>query len=121
MLTEKNADGKISLSTTGNIITGCIAGGVSRFAVAPLDVVKIRYDQLDYCIGYVCISITEYCYRYRFQTQYHPLDQSHPPKYSTMMNTFKCIIKDEGIRGLWAYVLLHTIDFGGISYIFMYL
>lgn len=62
---------------------GAIAGLVSRFCVAPLDVIKIR-----------------------LQLQIHslsdPLSPSKPrPIYTSTLGTFKSILREEGITGFW--------------------
>ncbi|OJJ46208.1 hypothetical protein ASPZODRAFT_133211 [Penicilliopsis zonata CBS 506.65] len=66
------------------VIAGGVAGLVSRFCIAPLDVVKIR-----------------------LQLQVHSLSDpaSHRevtgPVYKGTISTMKAIIQQEGIRGLW--------------------
>jgi len=69
------------------VISGAIAGLVSRFCIAPLDVIKIR-----------------------LQLQYHSLSDplSRPsgslkrgPIYRGTFSTFRKIVYEEGITGLW--------------------
>ncbi|PGH08871.1 hypothetical protein AJ80_07743 [Polytolypa hystricis UAMH7299] len=69
------------------IAAGAIAGLISRFCIAPLDVVKIR-----------------------LQLQVHSLsDPTAPPSrilsanpvYKGTFSTFRTIVRDEGITGLW--------------------
>ncbi|KAL4920776.1 mitochondrial carrier domain-containing protein [Aspergillus aurantiobrunneus] len=66
------------------VVAGGIAGLISRFCIAPLDVVKIR-----------------------LQLQIHSLSDptSHAhisgPVYKGTLSTIKTIIRDEGITGLW--------------------
>ncbi|KAF2281336.1 mitochondrial carrier [Westerdykella ornata] len=66
------------------IIAGAIAGLVSRFVIAPLDVIKIR-----------------------LQLQVHSLSDPlsvhgiKGPIYRGTLGTFKDIVRDEGIRALW--------------------
>ena len=79
MLTIKNGDGSIELSKLGNIVAGSFAGGFSRVLVAPLDVVKIR-----------------------FQTQYQVTYQNQKPKYKSMSSALYLIAREEGLKALWA-------------------
>ncbi|GAB7352770.1 hypothetical protein MBLNU459_g3117t1 [Dothideomycetes sp. NU459] len=68
------------------VIAGAVAGLVSRFCIAPLDVIKIR-----------------------LQLQTHSLSDplSHPPLshrgpvYKGTLSTFKTILREEGLTGLW--------------------
>ncbi|KAJ9615554.1 mitochondrial thiamine pyrophosphate transporter [Cladophialophora chaetospira] len=84
------------------VIAGGIAGLVSRFVIAPLDVVKIR-----------------------LQLQSHSLsdpvscDGIKGPIYKGALNTIRSIVRQEGIRALWkgnipAEVLYVT--YGGIQF-----
>jgi solute carrier family 25 thiamine pyrophosphate transporter 19 len=102
-LLTTSADGERKLTSLGNVIAGSCSGGVSRFIVAPLDVLKIR-----------------------FQTQYHP----HPsvvtdsataerPKYKSLIGAARKIVKEEGFRTLWAGNLTAEalwITFGAVQF-----
>ncbi|KZT58822.1 putative mitochondrial deoxynucleotide carrier protein [Calocera cornea HHB12733] len=59
-------------------IAGSTAGVISRFIIAPLDVVKIR-----------------------LQLQHHARDASIPPTYRGMLHAMSTIAREEGITGLW--------------------
>jgi len=68
-------------SVLTNIISGGISGGLARFFVAPLDVVKIR-----------------------FQLQVNPKIQTmNKPDYfyNSIFDAFTTIYKNEGVKGLW--------------------
>ncbi|PGH16158.1 mitochondrial thiamine pyrophosphate carrier 1 [Helicocarpus griseus UAMH5409] len=84
------------------VAAGGIAGLVSRFCVAPLDVVKIR-----------------------LQLQIHSLSDplSHRdvkgPVYKGTLSTLKSIVRDEGITGLWKGNIpaeLLYICYGGVQF-----
>ncbi|KZO93277.1 putative mitochondrial deoxynucleotide carrier protein [Calocera viscosa TUFC12733] len=60
------------------VIAGSTAGVITRFIIAPLDVVKIR-----------------------LQLQHHARDAATPPTYRGMFHTMTSIMRDEGITGLW--------------------
>ncbi|WEW58651.1 mitochondrial thiamine pyrophosphate transporter [Emydomyces testavorans] len=84
------------------VAAGAIAGLVSRFCIAPLDVVKIR-----------------------LQLQIHSLSDpiSHQsirgPIYKGTISTLKAIIREEGITGLWKGNIpaeLLYIFYGGIQF-----
>ncbi|EEH21481.1 mitochondrial thiamine pyrophosphate carrier 1 [Paracoccidioides brasiliensis Pb03] len=84
------------------VVAGATAGLVSRFCIAPLDVVKIR-----------------------LQLQIHSLSDplSHRdvkgPVYKGTLSTLKSIVRDEGITGLWKGNIpaeLLYICYGGIQF-----
>ncbi|KAL5459139.1 mitochondrial thiamine pyrophosphate transporter [Paraphaeosphaeria minitans] len=66
------------------VAAGAIAGVVSRFVIAPLDVIKIR-----------------------LQLQVHSLSDPpgtrgvQGPKYKGTLGTLGCIVREEGLTGLW--------------------
>ena len=63
-------------------MAGAFAGGVSRVAVAPLDVIKIR-----------------------MQVQVEPVAAAanvDPGKYRGIVQCATTILREEGVRGLWA-------------------
>ncbi|KAH7408312.1 mitochondrial thiamine pyrophosphate carrier 1 [Phaeosphaeria sp. MPI-PUGE-AT-0046c] len=66
------------------VVAGAVAGLVSRFVIAPLDVIKIR-----------------------LQLQIHSLSEPssfrnlHGPVYKGTLGTFKQILREEGLTGLW--------------------
>ncbi|KAF9431041.1 mitochondrial thiamine pyrophosphate transporter [Podila epigama] len=81
--------GTLSLSKTETVLCGATAGVVSRFVIAPLDVVKIRLQM---------------------QTQRKDLSNilgrggaasSVQPKYKGMFSGMAMIVREEGLRGLW--------------------
>ncbi|EEP76492.1 conserved hypothetical protein [Uncinocarpus reesii 1704] len=84
------------------VAAGAIAGLVSRFCVAPLDVVKIR-----------------------LQLQIHSLSDPlshrhiHGPVYKGTISTLKAIVREEGITGLWKGNIpaeLLYVFYGGIQF-----
>ncbi|KAG0218006.1 mitochondrial thiamine pyrophosphate transporter [Mortierella sp. NVP41] len=92
------AEGTPTLSKTETVLCGASSGVVSRFVIAPLDVVKIRLQM---------------------QTQRKDLSTllrrkgeslsiesaagaaSRQPKYKGMFSGMALIVREEGIRGLW--------------------
>ncbi|KAJ3186433.1 mitochondrial thiamine pyrophosphate transporter [Irineochytrium annulatum] len=70
-----------------NGLAGATAGVVSRFVIAPLDVVKIRFQ----------MQTTS---RKLFQGQGVAMSEP-PPKYTGIMQAARLIVKEEGLRGLW--------------------
>ncbi|KAL6712007.1 mitochondrial thiamine pyrophosphate transporter [Coniothyrium glycines] len=66
------------------VVAGAVAGLVSRFVIAPLDVIKIR-----------------------LQLQVHSLSDPlsvrgvHGPVYKGTLGTFQHILREEGLTGLW--------------------
>ncbi|KAF9156657.1 mitochondrial thiamine pyrophosphate transporter [Linnemannia schmuckeri] len=92
------AEGTPTLSKTETVLCGASAGVVSRFVIAPLDVVKIRLQM---------------------QTQRKDLSTllkrkggssgiesvasaaSRQPRYKGMFSGMALIVREEGIRGLW--------------------
>ncbi|KAG0073233.1 mitochondrial thiamine pyrophosphate transporter [Linnemannia elongata] len=92
------AEGTPTLSKTETVLCGASAGVVSRFVIAPLDVVKIRLQM---------------------QTQRKDLSTllkrkgvssgiesaasaaSRQPRYKGMVSGMALIVREEGIRGLW--------------------
>jgi solute carrier family 25 (mitochondrial thiamine pyrophosphate transporter), member 19 len=86
------------------ILSGGIAGLVSRFCIAPLDVVKIR-----------------------LQLQTHSLSEPlsshrgiHGPLYKGTVSTLQAIVQQEGITGLWKGNIpaeLLYICYGGIQFV----
>ncbi|EIM82114.1 mitochondrial carrier [Stereum hirsutum FP-91666 SS1] len=69
-------------SKSQTMIAGATAGVVSRFCIAPLDVVKIRLQ---------------------LQTRSHPQlnPGDKPPIYRSTLSTFRTILKHEGITAFW--------------------
>lgn len=61
-----------------SVVCGAVAGAVSRLVIAPLDVVKIR-----------------------FQVQLEPLQMGTASKYTGIRQAMKTIVKEEGIAALW--------------------
>eukprot|EP00879_Flechtneria_rotunda_P005929 GHRR01006235.1.p1 GENE.GHRR01006235.1~~GHRR01006235.1.p1 ORF type:complete len:350 (+),score=80.30 GHRR01006235.1:389-1438(+) len=88
---------------TLDAVAGALAGCVSRFLVGPLDVIKIR-----------------------FQVQLEPINISHstptkrPSYYKGFIHAFRTIVKEEGVRGLWAGTvpgLLLTIPYTAVQFV----
>lgn len=61
-----------------SVVCGAVAGAVSRLVIAPLDVVKIR-----------------------FQVQLEPLKMGSASKYTGIRQAMKTIVKEEGLVALW--------------------
>ncbi|KAI8924279.1 mitochondrial carrier domain-containing protein [Entophlyctis helioformis] len=68
-----------------NAASGAIAGIVSRFVIAPLDVVKIRLH----------LQPTE------AKVINRSADAASKRKYRSILHTFRVIVREEGLRGLW--------------------
>eukprot|EP00026_Physarum_polycephalum_P012989 Phypoly_transcript_13344.p1 GENE.Phypoly_transcript_13344~~Phypoly_transcript_13344.p1 ORF type:complete len:325 (+),score=41.10 Phypoly_transcript_13344:95-1069(+) len=73
MEANKQEEGKFNRRIK-DILAGGLSGGVTRFIIAPLDVIKIR-----------------------FQVQV----SSSAPKYRTVSQAIRVIVKEEGVRALW--------------------
>eukprot|EP01132_Coremiostelium_polycephalum_P009124 gene9124-11180_t len=73
------------------IISGSLSGALTRMLIAPLDVVKIR-----------------------FQLQNTPKHSNIKPKYTNIYQCLKTVIREEGIRSLWKGNL--SAEFLWISY-----
>eukprot|EP01127_Copromyxa_protea_P015913 TRINITY_DN4649_c0_g1_i2.p1 TRINITY_DN4649_c0_g1~~TRINITY_DN4649_c0_g1_i2.p1 ORF type:complete len:299 (+),score=35.09 TRINITY_DN4649_c0_g1_i2:86-982(+) len=90
-----------------NLLAGGFSGGIARFFVAPLDVVKIRFQmQTD---PQAISRVKEYA-----RPKYY---------YSGILNAFSTIYKQEGIQGLWRgnlvaeylWVLSASLQFGSFA------
>ncbi|TPX37082.1 hypothetical protein SmJEL517_g01096 [Synchytrium microbalum] len=83
------------LSTFELALCGATAGVVSRFAIAPLDVVKIRFqlqtDRVEPLSGL----------RDLMRTNSLADSGAGSRKYRGMVHAFRTILRDEGIHGLW--------------------
>ncbi|KAI9834593.1 MAG: mitochondrial thiamine pyrophosphate transporter [Sarea resinae] len=80
-IATNDACGKLQGSRTQVVTAGAIAGLISRFCIAPLDVLKIR-----------------------LQLQIHSLRSPHSPHrriHLSTLSTLRTILREEGIRGLW--------------------
>ncbi|KAH7399566.1 mitochondrial thiamine pyrophosphate carrier 1 [Pyrenochaeta sp. MPI-SDFR-AT-0127] len=89
------------------VVAGAVAGLVSRFVIAPLDVIKIR-----------------------LQLQIHSLSDPlsvrdvHGPVYKGTLGTLKQILREEGITGLWKgnipaelmYLTYGSVQFSAYTY-----
>lgn len=64
---------KTKVRVTDDALAGASAGGIARMISAPFDVVKIRFQ----------------------------LQSQHNPKYTSVMQSFQTVIKEEGILSLW--------------------
>ncbi|KAG0094746.1 mitochondrial thiamine pyrophosphate transporter [Podila epicladia] len=93
------AAGAPSLSKTETVFCGATAGVVSRFVIAPLDVVKIRLQMqtqrtdLSTLLGRELIS--------HASAGESGLNRPLRPKYRGMFSGMAMIVREEGIRGLW--------------------
>jgi len=84
------------------LAAGAIAGLVSRFAIAPLDVIKVRFASRSK--GTAASNHGQI----RLQLQVHSLSDppSHAhlrggPVYKGILPTLRAIARDEGVRALW--------------------
>uniref|UniRef100_A0A6B2LAU1 ADP,ATP carrier protein n=1 Tax=Arcella intermedia TaxID=1963864 RepID=A0A6B2LAU1_9EUKA len=74
-----------------NMLAGAVSGGMARLMVAPLDVVKIRFQvQVDPNVVPTLPTIG-------FRPNYH---------YKSIFNAFSTIYKQEGVKALWRGNLL---------------
>lgn len=81
-MSSKSSTASAAPGAFTHAMAGAFAGGVSRVAVAPLDVIKIR-----------------------LQVQVEPVAAAanvHPGKYRGIVQCATTIIREEGARGLWA-------------------
>ncbi|KAF9171125.1 mitochondrial thiamine pyrophosphate transporter [Mortierella sp. AD010] len=95
------ATGAPTLSKTETVLCGASAGIVSRFVIAPLDVVKIRLQMqtqrkdlssiLNRKSGTASVNIDGSLANLAKQQ----------PKYKGMFSGMAMIVREEGIRGLW--------------------
>lgn len=90
-----------------NLLAGGVSGGIARFFVAPLDVVKIRFQmQID---PQALSRVKDYA-----RPKYY---------YSGVLNALSTIYKQEGIKGLWRgnmvaelmWVAAASIQFGSFA------
>jgi len=65
-----------------NLAAGGVSGGLARLCVAPLDVVKIRFQ----------VQIDPHVLTAQYRPNYH---------YKSIYNAFVTICKQEGVRALW--------------------
>ncbi|KAJ3121853.1 mitochondrial thiamine pyrophosphate transporter [Physocladia obscura] len=75
---RNKTEDKPELTKAQNAASGATAGVIARLVIAPLDVVKIR-----------------------FQIQTSVRSQHNQPKYRGIIQSMTTIAKEEGIRGLW--------------------
>ena len=81
-MSSKSSTGAAGPGAFTHAMAGAFAGGVSRVAVAPLDVIKIR-----------------------MQVQVEPVAAAanvDPGKYRGIVQCATTILREEGVRGLWA-------------------
>lgn len=75
------------LSSTGEALAGAFSGGFSRMIIAPLDVLKIRFQlQVEPVTKRVVQSLNSPSVR---------------PHYTSVLQAVSSLIKEEGIRTLW--------------------
>ncbi|KAJ8328841.1 mitochondrial thiamine pyrophosphate transporter [Batrachochytrium dendrobatidis] len=86
----------LNVTPTQNAISGAISGVMARFATAPLDVIKIRLQ-----LQTTTTKVFE-----KGHSNYHK------PKYQSIFQAGRLIIKEEGILGLWK---------GNLSALYLYL
>ncbi|KFH68945.1 hypothetical protein MVEG_05747 [Podila verticillata NRRL 6337] len=121
--TETNHDrksiaaGAPTLTKIETVFCGSTAGVVSRFVIAPLDVVKIRLQ-----VQTQRKDLASILRRKSGQDAYDgkPRITQHLPKYRGMFSGMATIAREEGIRGLWKgnmaaeYLYL---TYGGIQFL----
>ncbi|KAG0260280.1 mitochondrial thiamine pyrophosphate transporter [Mortierella polycephala] len=100
------AAGTPTLSKTETVFCGASAGVVSRFVIAPLDVVKIRLQMQTQRKDFPTIL------RLKAEASGAPVSegaantaarqlQQFQPKYKGMFSGMAMIVREEGVRGLW--------------------
>ncbi|ORZ27682.1 mitochondrial carrier domain-containing protein [Lobosporangium transversale] len=94
------AAGAPTLSKTETVLCGATAGVVSRFVIAPLDVVKIRLQMQTQRKDLSTIL------RRTSSTKIEDalisnIGKQQQPKYRGMFTGMALIVREEGIRGLW--------------------
>ncbi|KAJ3236892.1 mitochondrial thiamine pyrophosphate transporter [Chytriomyces hyalinus] len=75
-----------SVTASQNAVAGATAGIISRFVIAPLDVVKIRLQ-----IQSSAKPILSASFRHNWP----------PPKYTGIFKSMAMIVREEGVKGLW--------------------
>ncbi|TPX75399.1 hypothetical protein CcCBS67573_g03310 [Chytriomyces confervae] len=75
-----------SVTASQNAVAGATAGVISRFVIAPLDVVKIRLQ-----IQSSAKPILSASFRHN----------RPPPKYTGIIKSMAMIVREEGVKGLW--------------------
>ncbi|KAI9202631.1 solute carrier protein [Polychytrium aggregatum] len=83
-MSQAAADPPKKLTPLQNALSGAVAGVVSRIVIAPLDVVKIRF-QLQVAPNILSLSKTK----------------RPESKYTGIVQTFRRIVREEGLQGLW--------------------
>ncbi|KAI1296388.1 protein phosphatase 2A regulatory subunit cdc55 [Mortierella claussenii] len=88
------AAGAPTLSKSETVLCGATAGVISRFVIAPLDVVKIRLQVSTPCNpGITGMNIKD--------ASTAAMANQQQPKYRGMFAGMAMIVREEGIRGLW--------------------
>ncbi|TPX30652.1 hypothetical protein SeMB42_g07889 [Synchytrium endobioticum] len=87
-----DANPKLSSAELG--ACGATAGVISRFVIAPLDVIKIRFQLQTATASFLVLPTT---------TLSNPssVDDLRQPKYRGITHAFRTILREEGIQGLW--------------------
>ncbi|GMH32952.1 hypothetical protein BSKO_00786 [Bryopsis sp. KO-2023] len=92
-----DSEGQGKRKPVSNAIAGALSGCVSRLAVGPLDVIKIR-----------------------FQVQLEPIKKATQSHYTGMLQAFRVIVKEEGLAGLWRGTvpgLLLTVPYTAVQFV----
>ncbi|KAF9120376.1 mitochondrial thiamine pyrophosphate transporter [Mortierella sp. 14UC] len=89
------AEGTPTLSKTETVLCGASAGVVSRFVIAPLDVVKIRLQMQTQRKDLSTLL------RRKEAIEAAAGSASRQPRYKGMFSGMALIVREEGIRGLW--------------------
>ncbi|KAG0294695.1 mitochondrial thiamine pyrophosphate transporter [Dissophora globulifera] len=93
------ATGTPTLSKTETVLCGAAAGVVSRFVIAPLDVVKIRLQMQTQRKDLSTLLKRGAAGTNASSATAANLQQK--PKYRGMFSSMATIVREEGIRGLW--------------------
>jgi len=81
------SDQTAKLSSSGEALAGAFSGGVSRMLIAPLDVLKIRFQ----------LQVEPFT----SNTAYIHTKSSRRPHYTSVIQAVSSLIREEGIRTLW--------------------
>ncbi|KAF9547746.1 mitochondrial thiamine pyrophosphate transporter [Mortierella hygrophila] len=92
------AEGTPTLSKTETVFCGASAGVVSRFVIAPLDVVKIRLQMQTHRKD---LSTLLKLKGGSSRVESAASAASRQPRYKGMFSGMALIVREEGIRGLW--------------------
>ncbi|KAG0225144.1 mitochondrial carrier domain-containing protein [Mortierella sp. GBAus27b] len=85
--------GTLTLSMKETVFCGAVAGVVSRFVIAPLDVVKIRLQMQTQRKDFSTVIMRK--------KGSIGAEIKQQPKYRGMFSAMGTIVREEGVRGLW--------------------